>query len=96
MTHSMARTIETLTAQNTRLEENTSQAASAASQLNAQLSEALAKALQLEAEKRDLGRQIDKLEDQVFHLQVNCKRWTSRPSLALLFKASRMIYYWNF
>ena len=59
-----------LTEQNQRLEENTSQAASATSQLNSQLAEALAKTLQLEDEKSDLLREVEKLEEMVDHLQV--------------------------
>ena len=60
-----------LTAQNSRLEENTIQAANATSQLNSQLADALSKALQLEAEKSDLQREVEKLEEMVGSLQVS-------------------------
>lgn len=59
-----------LTAQRDRLEENTFAAASTASQLNSQLAEALTKVVKLEGDKADSERHINKLEDQVFTLQV--------------------------
>ena len=60
-----------LTNQNQRLEENTSQAASATSQLNSQLADTLSNVLQLENQKSDLEREVEKLEELVGHLQVS-------------------------
>ena len=47
------------------------QAASATSQLNGQLADALAKVLSLETDKTDMRHEMEKLEDQVAYLQAS-------------------------